>query len=52
MSTNDAYNEGYDTYWDGGEVSENPYDDGTEERRCWEDGWRAARKHDYDDEEG
>ena len=52
MSTNDAYEDGYDAYWDGIDVSGNPYDEETEERRYWEDGWRSARKHDYDESEG
>jgi ribosome modulation factor len=52
MAANNAYDEGYDAYWDGSDVSDNPYDEETEERRYWEDGWRAARKHDYDESEG
>jgi ribosome modulation factor len=52
MSANDAFEKGYDAYWDGMDVSDNPYDQDTEERRKWEDGWRAARKHDYDESEG
>ena len=52
MPTNDAFDEGYDAYWDGVDVGDNPYDEETEERRSWEDGWRAARKHDYDESEG
>jgi hypothetical protein len=48
---NDAYDEDYNAYWDGVDVSDNPCDNGTEERRFWEDGWRAARKHDYDESE-
>jgi ribosome modulation factor len=52
MSTTNAYDEGYDTYWDGVDVSDNPYDEDTDERQSWEEGWRAARKHDYDESEG
>jgi hypothetical protein len=52
MTINNAYDEGYDAYWDGGDVSDNPYDEGTDERPFWEEGWRAARKHDYDESEG
>jgi hypothetical protein len=48
---NDAYDEGYNAYWDGVDVSDNPCDNGTEERRFWEDGWCAARKHNYDESE-
>ena len=52
MSTNEVHDEGYDAFWDGVDVSENPYDEGMEGRRSWEEGWRAARKHDYDESEG
>jgi ribosome modulation factor len=52
MANNEAYKEGYDAYWDGVNVIDNPYDEETEERRSWEEGWRAARKHDYDESEG
>ncbi len=48
---NVAYDEGYDAYWDGVEVSGNPHEE-AEEHRSWEQGWRAARKHDYDESEG
>ncbi len=30
-------------YWDGIDVSGNPYDEDTEERQAWEEGWRAAK---------
>jgi hypothetical protein len=43
---------GYDAYWDGMDVSGNPHDEDTEEYRSWEEGWRAARKHDHDESEG
>jgi hypothetical protein len=52
MFTNDAFQEGYNAYWDGVDVSDNPHDQDTEERRSWEESWRAARKHDYDESEG
>ena len=52
MSTNDAFEDGYDAYWEGIDLRGNPHDEGTEERHLWEDGWRAARKHDYDESEG
>lgn len=52
MADNDAYHEGYDAYWDGVDVSNNPYDEEIEERRSWEAGWRAGRRHDYDESEG
>ena len=52
MVNNEAFEEGYDAYWDGVDVGDNPYDEDAEEQRCWEDGWRSARKHDYDESEG
>ena len=52
MANNEAYKEGYDAYWDGVDASDNPYDDDTEDCRSWEEGWRAARTHDYDESEG
>jgi len=40
-------------YWDGVDVTDNPYgEDEPEEHHKWESGWRAARKHDYDESEG
>jgi ribosome modulation factor len=52
MTNNDAFGEGYDAYWDGVDVSGNPHEEDMDERRSWEEGWRAARKHDYDESEG
>jgi len=49
MADNEAFDEGYDAYWDGVDVSDNPFEEETEERKSWEEGWRAARKHDYDE---
>lgn len=40
---------GYDACRDGVDVA---YDEDEEEHRSWEDGWRAARKHDHDESEG
>jgi ribosome modulation factor len=52
MVANDAFEEGYDAYWDGVDVSGNPYKEDTDDHRSWEEGWRAARKHAYDESEG
>jgi hypothetical protein len=51
MTDTDAYEEGYDTYWDGGDASENPYDEKEEPdaRLAWEQGWRKAQEQDYDE---
>ncbi len=54
MNNHDAYEEGYDAYWDGADSSDNPYDEAEEAdaRLAWEQGWRKAREHDYDESEG
>jgi hypothetical protein len=52
MSTTSAFDEGYDAYWGGVDVSANPYDEDTEELCFCEEGWRATREHDYDGSEG
>lgn len=54
MIDREAYDEGYDAYWEGGDLSDNPYDEEKEvtKRNSWEDGWREARKHDYDESDG
>ena len=50
----DAYDEGYDAYWDGTDHEENPYDEekDRQQRQSWDEGWRAARRHDYDEGDG
>ncbi|MGA2067227.1 MAG: hypothetical protein ABSG86_19805 [Thermoguttaceae bacterium] len=54
MPNHDAFDEGYDAYWEGMDVSDNPYDQEkeAEKRNSWEEGWRAARKNDYDESDG
>jgi ribosome modulation factor len=54
MTDYDAFEKGYDAYWEGADVSDNPYDKkiDADERESWETGWREARKHDYDESEG
>ncbi|MEN6449875.1 MAG: Rmf/CrpP family protein [Thermoguttaceae bacterium] len=52
MSTREAYQEGYDAYWEGVDQTDNPYDEDTAERLAWEDGWRAGRRDDYDESDG
>jgi hypothetical protein len=51
---NEAYEAGYDAYWDGVDISDDPYDRETQakEFQDWEQGWRKARDHDYDEREG
>jgi ribosome modulation factor len=54
MTDQDAYEEGYDGYWDGLDCEDNPYESEKEpeKRESWDEGWREARKHDYDESEG
>jgi ribosome modulation factor len=54
MTDSDAFEAGYDAYWDGVECDENPYDEEREltEYNSWHRGWREARKDDYDENEG
>jgi hypothetical protein len=52
MDNNEAFEKGYDAYWEGVDVGNNPYEQGTEDFRRWNEGWSAARKHDYDENEG
>jgi len=52
LTDSDAYDGGYDAYGEGVDGSDNPYEEDTDSRRSWEAGWRAARKHDYDESEG
>ncbi len=51
---NDAFEAGYDAYWDGVDIEDNPYDQekNADEFESWLKGWRTARKHDYDESEG
>jgi len=50
---NEAYDEGYEAYWEGADSGDNPYDEekDADARLSWEEGWRVARKHDYDESE-
>ena len=50
---NEAYDEGYGAYWEGADASDNPYDEVQEAdaRVSWEEGWRKARQHDYDEDD-
>jgi ribosome modulation factor len=54
MTDHDAYEEGYDGYWDGLDCEDNPYESEKEpeKRKSWDEGWREARKHDYDESDG
>jgi ribosome modulation factor len=53
MAHREAFDEGYDAYWEGRDREDNPHDveQETENHNAWEEGWRAARKHDYDEDD-
>ncbi len=50
----DAYDEGYDAYWESVDLSDNPYDKekDADAHLAWEQGWRKAREDDYDESDG
>jgi hypothetical protein len=47
---NQAYGLGYDEYWEGVDASDNPYEEGSDGHRSWEQGWRMGREFDEDNE--
>ncbi|MGA2618905.1 MAG: hypothetical protein ABSF26_14945 [Thermoguttaceae bacterium] len=54
MPNNETFDEGYEAYGEGVDVSDNPYEEETDaaKRQSWKAGWRKAREHDYDESEG
>ena len=53
MLNHEAYDVGYDAYWDGVDESDNPFKEyeEPENRRAWDEGWRKARVDDHDERE-
>ncbi len=49
--TKDTYVEGYDAYWVGTELSDNPYPRDSDEASVWHDGWLQGREEDCEREE-
>ena len=51
MTKVETIEQGYNAYWEGVDVADNPHDpaDEPDEHKSWEDGWREARKHDHDE---
>jgi ribosome modulation factor len=47
----EAYDLGYDAYWEGVDESDNPFEEEEEpeQRRLWDEGWCKARADDYDE---
>jgi len=48
---NDAFQEGYDAYWAGVALSDNPYPRESHESSLWHDGWHQAQEADCEREE-
>ena len=49
MTESDAFNAGYDVYWDGVDPEDNPFMRETFGRRAWEEGWAQAESEDVDE---
>lgn len=49
-----AYDAGYDAYWEGVDFDGNPYNPHEQHQAflAWQQGWRKARQHDYDENDG
>jgi len=47
----DTYQEGYDAYWAGATMTDNPYPTESHEASAWHDGWYLAREQDCEREE-
>ena len=53
MNNHEAYDQGYDAYWEGVDVNDNPYDQekDADDFEAWIKGWRKGREHDYDEDD-
>lgn len=47
-STDDAFEAGYDAYWDGDRAEDNPFKPETPDWRAWKEGWSQAANEDED----
>lgn len=47
----EAFEEGYDAYWDGVDSDNNPHPHGTEQHPSWDEGWSQAQLEDEQEEE-
>ena len=52
MTDDNAFEEGYDAYWDGIDADDNPHPSGTEQRSSWDEGWSQAQLEDRETDEG
>ena len=46
---NEAFREGYDTFWRGAPLSANPYETEAKEYVLWDRGWLQAELETYDE---
>ena len=46
-----AFEEGYDAYWDGVDPDDNPHPSGTQQQCSWDQGWSQAQLEDSDAEQ-
>jgi hypothetical protein len=52
MREDDAFDAGYDAYWDGVDIEDNPFKPEMPEHRAWDEGRPQAQSEDDGDEEG
>lgn len=52
MADSDAFQEGYDAYWDGVDLDDSPYVLGTEHSFRWDEGWSHAQVEDKGEVKG
>ena len=52
MREDDAFEAGYDAYWDDGDPESNPFKPNTAEHRAWDEGRSQAQAEDDGGEEG
>ncbi len=48
MSSDQAFEDGYDAYWAGVDSDDNPHKPGTEGQYSWDEGWSQAQLEDED----
>lgn len=46
MTDREAFQRGYDAYWNGVDCDDNPYISGTEQHSSWDEGWSQAQLED------
>ena len=49
QSTEEVFRDGYDAFWSGAPISENPYDTEARKYVFWDRGWLQAELETYDE---